>query len=97
MLDLRDNSGEWVEQAEKIAACFLPADSVIYIQKDASGREEEVIVPDDNRPLCPLVVLVNVGSASSAEILTGALKDNGRARAVGGRPSGPVPYSKSAP
>ena len=89
VLDLRDNSGGWVEQAEKIAARFLPARSVIYIQKDADGREEEVTVPEDNRSLdTPLVVLVNVGSASSAEILAGALKDNGRARVVGGKTFG---------
>jgi carboxyl-terminal processing protease len=89
VLDLRDNSGGWVEQAEKIAARFLPARSVIYVQKDAAGREEEVTVPEDNRPLdVPLVVLVNVGSASSAEILAGSLKDNGRARVVGGKTFG---------
>ena len=89
VLDLRDNSGGWVEQAEKIAARFLPARSVIYVQKDAAGREEEVTVPEDNRPLdVPLVVLVNVGSASSAEILAGSLKDNGRARIVGGKTFG---------
>jgi carboxyl-terminal processing protease len=89
VLDLRDNSGGWVEQAEKIAARFLPAGSVIYIQKDAAGKEEEVAVPEDNRPLdAPLVVLVNVGSASSAEILAGTLKDNGRARIVGGKTFG---------
>jgi carboxyl-terminal processing protease len=89
VLDLRDNSGGWIEQAEKIAARFLPARSVIYVQKDAGGREEEVTVPEDNRPLdAPLVVLVNVGSASSAEILAGSLKDNGRARVVGGKTFG---------
>jgi carboxyl-terminal processing protease len=89
VLDLRDNSGGWVEQAEKIAARFLPARSVIYVQKDAGGREEEATVPEDNRPLdAPLVVLVNVGSASSAEILAGALKDNGRAHLVGGKTFG---------
>ena len=89
VLDLRDNSGGWVEQAEKIAARFLPARSVIYVQKDAGGREEEATVPEDNRPLdAPLVVLVNVGSASSAEILAGSLKDNGRARVVGGKTFG---------
>ncbi len=62
---------------------------MIYIQKDANGSEKEATVPDDNRPLDnPLVVLVNVGSASSAEILTGTLKDNGRARIVGGKTFG---------
>jgi carboxyl-terminal processing protease len=89
VLDLRDNSGGWVGQAEEIVARFLPARSTIYIQKDANGREEETTVPDDNQPLdAPLVVLVNVGSASSAEIVAGALKDNDRARVVGGKTFG---------
>ena len=89
VLDLRDNSGGWVGQAEEIVARFLPARSTIYIQKDANGREEETTVPDDNQPLdAPLVVLVNVGSASSAEIVAGALKDDGRARVVGGKTFG---------
>ncbi len=88
VLDLRDNNGGWLGQAEEIAAQFLPAGSTIYIRKDADG-EEETTVPDGNEPLdVPLVVLVNVGSASSAEIVAGALKDNGRARVVGGKTFG---------
>lgn len=84
ILDLRDNAGGLVDQAEEIAAKFLPARSTIYIRKDASGEEKEGTVPDGNEPLnAPLVVLVNKGSASSAEILAGALKDNNRAKVVG--------------
>jgi carboxyl-terminal processing protease len=84
VLDLRNNGGGLVEQAEEIAAQFLPAGSGIYIRRDADGEEEERFVPDDNEPLnVPLVVLVNEGSASSAEILAGALRDNGRAKVVG--------------
>jgi carboxyl-terminal processing protease len=84
VLDLRNNGGGLVGQAEEIAAHFLPAGSGIYIRRDADGEEEERFVPDDNEPLNdPLVVLVNEGSASSAEILAGALRDNGRAKVVG--------------
>ena len=84
VLDLRDNAGGLVDQAEEVAARFLPARSTIYIRKDASGEEEEGTVPNGNEPLdIPLVVLVNKGSASSAEILAGALKDNDRAKVVG--------------
>ena len=84
VLDLRNNGGGLVGQAEEIAAQFLPAGSGIYIRRDADGEEEERFVPDDNEPLNdPLVVLVNEGSASSAEILAGALRDNGRAKVVG--------------
>ncbi|HZC18127.1 MAG TPA: S41 family peptidase, partial [Rubrobacteraceae bacterium] len=83
VLDLRDNAGGLVGQAEEVAARFLPGGSTIYIRKDADG-EEETAVPDGNKPLdVPLVVLVNDGSASSAEIVAGALRDNGRAKLVG--------------
>ncbi len=88
VLDLRDNDGGWLGQAEEIAAQFLPAGSTIYIRRDAGG-EEETTVPEGNEPLdVPLVVLVNVGSASSAELVAGALKDNGRAHVVGGKTFG---------
>jgi carboxyl-terminal processing protease len=84
VLDLRDNVGGLIEQAEEVAARFLPTGSSIYVRKDADGEEEETTVPEGNEPLdAPVVVLVNEGSASSAEILAGALRDNHRAKLVG--------------
>ncbi len=89
VLDLRDSPGGWVRQDERVAALFLPAGSPIYIQRDSEGEEEETNVPGGDDTLdAPLVVLVNEGTASSAEILAGALKENGRARLVGERTSG---------
>jgi C-terminal processing protease CtpA/Prc len=83
VLDLRDNKGGLVKQAEKVAAQFLATRSEIYTRKDADGRKEKS-VPEGNEPLdAPLVVLVNRESASSAEIVAGALRDNDRARIVG--------------
>ncbi len=71
-------------EAERVVTRFLPAGSVIYIQKDADGKEEERLVHEGNEPLnAPLVVLVDEVSASSAEIVAGALKDNDRAKVVG--------------
>src|SRR3712207_840950 len=84
LLDLRDNPGGLVEQAEEVSALFLPAESAVYIRRDADGREEETRVSGDSEPLnAPLVVLVNEGSSSSAEIVAGALRDNDRAEVVG--------------
>jgi carboxyl-terminal processing protease len=83
VLDLRSNPGGLVEEAEEVAAQFLPAGSPIYVRRDAEG-EEETTVPEENDPLdSPLVVLVDEGSSSSAEIVAGALRDNGRAEVVG--------------
>ncbi len=83
VLDLRDNGGGLVDQVEGMAGQFLPSGVGIYTQKYRGG-EEEITVSEDNEPLyIPLVVLVNEGSASSAEILAGALRDNGRAEVVG--------------
>lgn len=84
VLDLRDNSGGLVSQAEDVAAQFLPAGSTVFIRKEADVEQEATYVPDGNEPLdAPLAVLVNEGSASSAEIVAGALRDNERARVVG--------------
>ena len=98
VLDLRDNSGGLVEQAEEVAALFLPARSKIYTRKDAEGKEEDATVPSGNKPLdAPLVVLVNEESASSAEIVAGALKDNDRARVVGEKTFGTGTVLKEYP
>jgi carboxyl-terminal processing protease len=67
-----------------MAGYFLEPESVVYIRKDASGEREEITVEGDPESTdAPLVVLVNGSSASSAEILAGALRDNGRAPVVG--------------
>ena len=84
VLDLRNNPGGQVDQAIAMAGDFLKPGSVVYIRKDASGKKEKVKVPNSAKPTkAPLVVLVNNGSASSAEILAGALRDNNRAKVVG--------------
>jgi carboxyl-terminal processing protease len=84
ILDLRGNPGGQVDQAIQIAGEFLKPESVVYIRKDASGEREEVKVDGGAEPTqAPLVVLVDGGSASSSEILAGALRDNDRATVVG--------------
>jgi len=84
ILDLRNTLGRSLAQAVEIAAYFLEPESVVYIRKNASGEREEITVEgDSNSTDAPLAVLVNEGSASSSEILAGALRDNGRAPVIG--------------
>jgi carboxyl-terminal processing protease len=84
ILDLRDNPGGRLDQAVEIAGDFLKAGSVVYIRQEASGEREKIEVEDGAEPIGgPLVVLVNSGSASSSEILAGALRDNDRATVIG--------------
>lgn len=84
VLDLRDNPGGRVEEATGVAEIFLDPEDVIYIRKDASGEEEEVRASDDADGVgLPVTVLVNGGTASSAEIVAGALRDNEGAKVVG--------------
>ena len=81
ILDLRDNSGGWVDAAEKIADIFLDRQLLFYSENRAGKREERYTKP--GRDDIPLVILVNGSSASSSEILSGSLQDAGRALLVG--------------
>ena len=84
VLDLRNNPGGQLDQAVQMAGYFLKPGSVVYIREEASGKREDVKVEGDPESTnAPLAVLVNGGSASSAEILAGALRDNGRATVIG--------------
>jgi carboxyl-terminal processing protease len=84
ILDLRNNPGGRLDQAVQMAGFFLEPGSVVYIRKDASGEREEITVEGDPESTnAPLTVLVDGGSASSSEILAGALRDNGRATVIG--------------
>lgn len=84
ILDLRNNPGGNLGQAIDISSQFLKPDKVIYLRQDASGDREKIRVPGNAEPTdAPLAVLVNNGSASSSEIVAGALRDNGRASLIG--------------
>jgi carboxyl-terminal processing protease len=83
VLDLRDNPGGYVDQAIGVASVFL-ASGTVYQERDATGTVKAVPVkPGERATDIPLVLLVNVGSASASEIVAGALQDAGRARIYG--------------
>lgn len=83
ILDLRGNPGGYVNEALGIASQFLSG-GVVYIDRDANGKETPQKVVDGGVALdIPLVVLVDGNTASSSEIVSGALQDAGRAQIVG--------------
>lgn len=83
VLDLRGNPGGYVNEPVAVASQLL-SDAVVYVSVDRSGTETPHRT--EGTPLAPdlpLVVLVDGQTASSAEIVTGALQDAGRAHVVG--------------
>ena len=83
ILDLRGNPGGFVNEAVAIASEFLPSGNV-YIERNAKGEEKaSPVKPGGLATTIPLVVLVDEGTASAAEIVSGAIQDAGRATLVG--------------
>jgi len=83
VLDLRNNPGGLLGEAIAVTSQFLSGGNVL-LEKDAKGKITAVPVKPGGRfTRLPLVVLINVGSASGAEIVAGALHDAGRAKLVG--------------
>lgn len=83
VLDLRSNPGGYVNEAVGVASQFLTR-GLVYIERNAQGEEERhEVSPDGVAPDLPLVVMVDGNTASSSEIVSGALQDAGRADFVG--------------
>ena len=83
VLDLRNNPGGYLTDAVFIASEFIDS-GVVVKQEDGAGQIMEMSVSRQGELLdTPLVVLINKGSASASEIVSGALRDHGRATLVG--------------
>ena len=84
VLDLRNNPGGLLEQSVKVADLFLKNGGIVSIRGKVKSQESTFSATNNgNEPACPMVVLVNEGSASASEIVSGALQDNGRAVILG--------------
>ncbi len=83
IIDLRNNGGGIVDEALEIADYILDKDKVILYEVDKNNKEE--FKKSENDPIInlPIVIITNKNTASSSEILAGALKDNGKAVIVG--------------
>src|SRR5881227_1172208 len=86
ILDLRNNPGGLLNSAVDVCAQFLPPNTIVVSTQGRAASQERDYTTSSTakeRPRFPLAVLVNEGSASGAEIVSGALKDLQRAILVG--------------
>ncbi len=87
ILDLRDNPGGLLDEAVETASAFLDGGPVVsYGRRGSPRRVLDALGAGDTA--IPLVVLVDGGTASAAEVVTGALQDRGRAVIIGSRTFG---------
>lgn len=88
ILDLRSNPGGLLDATVDVAGQFLDGGIAGY-QVDRYGKKDELRVPSNGQATTiPMVVLINSGSASGSELLSGALQDRGRALLIGTRSFG---------
>lgn len=84
VLDMRDNPGGLVFEAIGVASEFLPEGSVIFQEENRAGEiNVKKTIGGESAVDLPLVVLVNGNSASAAEIVAGAIRDNDRGPLLG--------------
>ena len=88
IIDLRGNGGGFLDQAILIANDLLPDNKLIVYTEDREGRQQRQYSRDGSHPDLDVVVLVDELSASSSEILAGALQDNDRGLVIGRRTFG---------
>ena len=83
IIDLRNNGGGIVDEALQIADYIADKDSVLLYEVDKDNNE--TVEKSENDPIInmPIIILTNESTASSSEILAGALKDLGKAKTVG--------------
>lgn len=89
VIDLRDNTGGYLQSAVQMANEFLPAKRLItYTEGRKSPRHDYMSDGRGSYQHIPLCVLINAGSASSSEIFAGAIQDNDRGMIIGRRSFG---------
>lgn len=100
ILDLRGNMGGYFEQSFAIANEFLPKNKLIVYTQYRDGSQNKIFSDGRGRyPTLPVSILIDEETASSSEIVAGALQDNDRATIIGRRSFGkglvqqPFPYS----
>jgi carboxyl-terminal processing protease len=88
VLDLRENGGGLLDEAVNVASVFIPDGTIVSTAGRTQPRQVYTAKGGAIPTRIPMVVLVDRGTASAAEIVTGALRDRGRATVVGTRTYG---------
>jgi carboxyl-terminal processing protease len=84
VLDLRNNPGGLLTQAVRVSDLFLDSGMIVYTDGRLESQKQRYYAHKRKHHVeCPMVVLVNGGSASAAEIVAGALQDHRRALILG--------------
>jgi carboxyl-terminal processing protease len=83
ILDLRENGGGLLTEAVNVGSIFIPNGTIVTTSGRSQPRQVYLAQGNALAPKIPMVVLVDRDTASAAEIVTGALKDRGRAKVVG--------------
>jgi len=89
VLDLRGNGGGWVSSAQEVIGRFIPADAGPALYQDLDLQDDDDLIPEpivdggETAFDIPLVVLIDGGTASAAEIVAGAVRDYERGTLVG--------------
>ena len=97
VLDLRENGGGLLEEAVNVASIFVPDGTIVSTRGRSQPSQVYVAKGGAIRTSIPMVVLVDRDTASAAEIVTGALKDRGRAEVVGTRTYGKGVFQEIEP
>jgi carboxyl-terminal processing protease len=97
VLDLRGNGGGLLQEGRLVASIFVQKGLIVSTRGRTSPEQKLNAAGGAISPKIPVVVLVNGGTASAAEIVTGALRDHGRATVVGTRTFGKGVFQQLEP
>jgi carboxyl-terminal processing protease len=97
ILDLRENGGGLLNEAVNVGSIFIPDGTIVSTDGRSQSRQVYMAKGNAIAPHIPIVVLVDRDTASAAEIVTGALKDRGRATVVGTRTYGKGVFQEILP
>ncbi len=97
ILDLRENGGGLLNEAVNVASIFVPDGTIVTTRGRSQPTQVYAAKHNALAPSLPMAVLVDRDTASSAEIVTGALKDQGRAIVVGTRTYGKGVFQEIVP